>query len=278
MKFPSPAKVNLYLEVLSKRPDGYHEIQSLMQRVDLSDEMEIDLGGRGIRLVSEGGEVPEGMDNLACRAARIFCEEFGIRGGLQIRLKKRIPVAAGLGGGSSDAATVLMGLNELLQAGGEGERLMALGAKIGADVPFFIFQKPALARGLGEKLTAVNLPGPLWFVMLVPPFQISTAWAYQAYDHLPGQKKEPLRIRDSYGDLADLLPVLKNDLESVALTRHPEIALMKKELLACGARGALMSGSGPVTFGLFSTRKEAERTEKAVALPPGWKAVITRGI
>jgi len=278
MKFRSPAKVNLYLEVLSKRPDGYHEIQTLMQRVDLSDELEIDLGGRGIRLVSEGAEVPEGMDNLACRAARIFCEEFGIRGDLRIRLKKKIPVAAGLGGGSSNAATVLMGLNELLQAGGEGERLMSLGAKIGADVPFFIFQKPALARGMGEKLTAVNLPGPLWFLMLVPPFPISTAWAYQAFDRLPGQKKEPMCIRDSYGELADLLPILKNDLESAALTRHPQIAHMKEELLARGARGALMSGSGPVIFGLFSMRKEAERTEKAVALPAGWQTVITRGI
>jgi 4-diphosphocytidyl-2-C-methyl-D-erythritol kinase len=278
MKFRSPAKVNLYLEVLSKRPDGYHEIQTLMQRVDLSDELEIDLGGRGIRLVSEGADVPEGMDNLACRAARIFCEEFGIRGDLQIRLKKKIPVAAGLGGGSSDAATVLMGLNELLQAGGEGERLMALGAKIGADVPFFILQKPALARGIGEKLTAVNLPAPLWFLMLVPPFPISTAWAYQAYDRLPGKKKEPMRIKNSYRELADLLPLLKNDLESAALTRHPQIAHMKEELRARGARGALMSGSGPVIFGLFSMRKEAERTEKAVALPAGWKTVITRGI
>ena len=278
MKFLSPAKVNLYLEVLSKRPDGYHEIQTLMQRVDLSDEVEIDLGGRGIRLVSEGGGMPEGMDNLACRAARIFCEEFGIRCDLQIRLKKRIPVAAGLGGGSSDAATVLMGLNELLQTGGDGKRLMALGAKIGADVPFFLFQKPALARGMGEKLTAVNLPGPLWFLISVPPFQISTAWAYQAFDRLPGQKKEPMCIGDSYEKLADLLPVMKNDLESAALTRHPEIARMKEELLARGARGALMSGSGPVTFGLFSTRKEAERTEKAVALPAGWKTIVTRGI
>jgi len=278
MKFLSPAKVNLFLEVLRKRPDGYHEIQTLMQRVDLSDEVEIDLGGQEIRLVSEGGEVPEGMENLACRAARIFCQEFGIPGGLQIRLKKRIPVAAGLGGGSSNAATVLMGLNGLLQAGGDEERLMTLGAKIGADVPFFIFQKPALARGIGEKLTAVNLPRPLWFLMLVPPFRIATAWAYQTYDNLPGKKKEPTRLKDYYADLADLSPVLKNDLESAALTRHPQIAQMKEELLKQGARGALMSGSGPVVFGLFSSEKEAERAKKAMALPAGWKTVITQGI
>ena len=278
MKFLSPAKVNLHLEVLSKRPDGYHEIQTLMQRVGLSDEVEIDLEGRGIRLLSEGAEVPEGMDNLACRAARVFCEEFGIRGGLRIRLKKRIPVAAGLGGGSSNAATVLMGLNELLPAGRDEERLMALGARIGADVPFFIFQKPALARGIGDKLTAVTLPGPLWFLMLVPPFHISTAWAYQAYDRLPVQKKEPMPLKDSYVELADLLPVMKNDLEAAAFTRHPQIARMKEELLTQGARGALMSGSGPVTFGLFSTRKDAERAEKAVALPAGWKTIVSWGI
>jgi 4-diphosphocytidyl-2-C-methyl-D-erythritol kinase len=278
MKLRSPAKVNLYLEVLGKRPDGYHEIQTLMQRVNLSDEVGISLGGQGIQLVSKGEEVPEGMENLACRAAQIFCKEFGIPGDLQIRLQKRIPVAAGLGGGSSNAATVLMGLRGLLQVGGDEERLMALGAKIGADVPFFIFQKPALACGIGEKLTPVNLPRPLWFLILVPPFRISTAWAYQAYDRLPDKKKEPIRIKNSYTDLADLLPVLKNDLESAVFTRHPQVADMKEELLARGARGALMSGSGPVIFGLFSTRKEAARTGKAVALPAGWKTVITRGI
>jgi len=278
MKLRSPAKVNLYLEVLGKRPDGYHEIQTLMQRVHLSDEVGISLGGQGIQLVSKGEEVPEGMENLACRAAQIFCREFGTPGDLRIRLKKRIPVAAGLGGGSSNAATVLMGLNDLLQAGGDEERLMALGAKIGADVPFFVFQKPALACGIGEELTAVHLPKPLWFLMLVPPFRISTAWAYQAYDRLPDKKKEPLRIKNSYTDLADLLPVLKNDLESAVFPQHPQIADMKEELLARGARGALMSGSGPVIFGLFPTRKEAARTEKAVALPAGWKTVITRGI
>jgi 4-diphosphocytidyl-2-C-methyl-D-erythritol kinase len=278
MKFLSPAKVNLYLEVLERRPDGYHEIQTLMQRVDLFDEVEICLGGRGIQLICEGEAIPGNMENLACRAAQVFFKEFGIRGDLQIHLKKRIPVAAGLGGGSSDAATVLMGLNELLPAGGDREQLMALGAKIGADVPFFIFQKPALARGIGERLVAVSLPTPLWFLLLVPPFRISTAWAYAAYDRISPKKKEPLQIKDFYPDLVDLLPVLQNDLESAALTWHPQIAHLKEELIARGAKGALMSGSGPVIFGIFASKEEAWETEKAIDLPAGWKTIVSQGI
>ena len=127
-------------------------------------------------------------------------------------------------------------------------------------------------------MTAVGLPGPLWFLMLVPPFPISTAWAYQAYDRLPVRKKDSMRIKDSYLELADLLPVMKNDLEAPAFSRHSQIARMKEKLLAQGARGALMSGSGPVTFGLFSTRRDAERAEKGVALPAGWKSIVSRGI
>ena len=278
MKFQSPAKVNLYLEVLEKRPAGYHEIQSLMQRVDLADELEICLGGEGIQLICEGEAIPGKVENLACRAARSYFEEFGIQGNLQIHLKKRIPVAAGLGGGSSNAATVLLGLNGLLSPGGDREQLMALGAKIGADVPFFIFQKPALARGIGERLKAVSLPDPLWFLLLVPPFRISTAWAYAAYDRICHKKKQPLDIKDSYSDVGDLLPILQNDLESAALSRHPQIGRMKEELIAGGAKGALMSGSGPVIFGLFANKKEAQETEKAIALPAGWKTILTRGI
>ncbi|MBI5966676.1 MAG: 4-(cytidine 5'-diphospho)-2-C-methyl-D-erythritol kinase [Deltaproteobacteria bacterium] len=278
MRFLSPAKVNLYLEVLKKRPDGYHEIQTLMHRVALFDEVEIGLGGRGIRLVSEGEKIPAGIRNLACRAARLFLREFGIQKDVEIGLKKRIPVAAGLGGGSSNAATVLRGLNELLRVRGDRELLMALGAKIGADVPFFIFQKPALAQGIGERLVAVEVPKPLWFLMVIPPFRISTAWAYEAYDLLGTKKKEATKIKDSYPDLKDLLPVMKNDLEGVAFSRHPQIGRMKEELLARGARGALMSGSGPVVFGLFPAKKEAERAEEAMPLPAGWRTVIARGI
>lgn len=278
MRFLAPAKVNLHLEILGKRPDNYHEIQTLMHRVDLFDELEITLNGQGIRLLSEGEETPQGMENLAFRAAQLFFAECGIQRGLQIILKKKIPVAGGLGGGSSDAATVLMGLNELLEVGWGKEHLMSLGAKVGADVPFFIFQKPALALGIGERLTAVDLPRPLWFLLMIPPFYISTAFAYKAYDRMGNQKKGQMKIEESYSNLPDLLPVLKNDLEKVAISLHPQIARMKEELLAQGASGALMSGSGAVVFGLFPGKKEAERTEKCIGLPAGWRTVICQGI
>ena len=278
MKFLAPAKVNLYLEILGKRPDGYHELQTLMHRVDLGDEMEISLEGQGIKLVADGKGIPEGMENLACRAAQVFFEELGIQRGLKIRLKKRIPVAAGLGGGSSDAATVVMGLNDLLETGWAQDRLMALGMKIGADVPFFIFQKPALAGGIGERLTPVGFPEPIWFLMLIPPFPISTAWAYATYERLSNKGKEPIPLKDSYVDITEILPVMRNDLEAAAFLMFPQIRRMKEELLAKGAQGALMTGSGPVTYGIFSSKKEAEQTEKVITLPTGWKTIICRGI
>ena len=278
MKFLAPAKVNLYLEILGKRPDGYHELQTLMHRVDLDDEMEISLEGQGINLVADGKGIPEGKENLACRAAQVFFEELGIQRGLKIRLKKRIPVAAGLGGGSSDAATVMMGLNDLLETSWTQDRLMALGVKIGADVPFFIFQKPALAGGIGERLTPVGFPEPIWFLMLIPPFPISTAWAYAAYDRLSNKGKEPAPLKGSYVDITEILPVMRNDLEAAAFLMFPQIRRMKEELLAKGAQGALMTGSGPVTYGIFSSKKEAEQTEKVINLPTGWKTIICRGI
>ena len=278
MRFLAHAKINLNLEILGRRPDGYHEIQTLMQRIDLADEMEIERQGEGISLELEGEETPPGSDNLACRAALAFLRKTGIRGGVRIRLKKRIPVAAGLGGGSSNAATVFVGLNALFQARIEEAQLMSWGAEIGADVPFFIFQKAAWARGKGEKLAAAEIPGPLWLLLAVPPFRISTAWAYTAYDQLGVDKTGPFLVQDSYRDLASLLPILYNDLERPSIGKYPEIGEMKKGLLAQGAAGALMSGSGPVIFGLFHTPEDRRRAKKNLVMPPGWLAIEAKGI
>jgi 4-diphosphocytidyl-2-C-methyl-D-erythritol kinase len=275
MRFLSPAKINLHLEVLEKRPDGYHEIQTLMQRVDLSDEMEIHPGGQGIRLIPEGEAVPPGMDNLACQAARLFCREAGIPEQLEIRIRKRIPVGAGLGGGSGNAAAVLAALNNFFQTGLNTDLLMQLGARLGADIPFFLFLKPALARGKGERLSPVSVPEGLGFLLLIPPFRISTGWSYETFDRLAGGKrKEGTPLRASYETLTDLLAILKNDLEIPALSRYPEIGRMKEELLRRGARGALMTGSGPVTFGIFPSKEETEEALKKLVLPQGWKAEI----
>jgi 4-diphosphocytidyl-2-C-methyl-D-erythritol kinase len=278
MRLLSRAKINLNLEVLKKRPDGYHDIQTLIQRIDLADEIEIDRQAEGISLDLEGEETPRGTDNLAGRAAQAFLRKTGIQEGVRIRLKKRIPVAAGLGGGSSNAATVLTGLKELFRAEVDEPRLMAWGAEIGADVPFFIFQKTAWARGKGERLTAAEVSVPLWLLLLVPPFRISTAWAYTAYDQLGVDKTGPLLVKNSYRDLSALLPVLHNDLERASIGKFPAIGEMKKELLARGAAGALMSGSGPVVFGLFRTLREAQGAKKNLFLPPGWRIIAAKGI
>jgi 4-diphosphocytidyl-2-C-methyl-D-erythritol kinase len=278
MEFLSPAKVNLHLEVLDKREDGYHHIQTLMHRIDLCDRLEIREGGRGIRLISEGEGAPGGMENLASRAARLFCLENIIPENLEIRIRKAIPVGAGLGGGSSNAAATLVALNELFRTGRDKNFLMGLGARLGADVPFFIYERPALARGIGETLTPVRVPSGLCFLLLIPIFRISTAWAYESYDRLAGEKKQGSPLPDSYPDLKSLLRVMKNDLELPAFASHPEIARMKERLLKGGAKGALMSGSGSVIFGLFENADEARRVEGQIPLPPGWKTVITRGI
>lgn len=273
MKLLVPAKVNLHLRILGKRRDGYHEIQSLLVRIGVYDELEISLGGKGLKLILEGEKIPSEGDNLVLRAARVFFQDLGRPQDVRIRLIKKIPVAAGLGGGSSDAASTLMGLNELLGAPLKREQLMDLGSRIGADVPFFIFEKPAVARGIGEKLSEVCLPEFLWFFLLIPPFGISTAWAYEAYDHLPPSPLDPIEIPTVLRGIDDLLPILRNDLERPAFARFPEIRQMKERLLSMGAKGALMSGSGPVVFGIFQSQEEVEKLSKEIALLPGWKGL-----
>ncbi len=278
MKILAPAKVNLFLRILYKRDDGYHEICTLMQRIAVFDEMDLELKEKGIELITEGAEVPPGLDNLAGKAAQIFLQAAGLDKGVRIRLRKKIPVAAGLGGGSSDAASVLIGLNKILKMKWSKEYLQALGASIGADVPFFIGQKAALAEGIGEKLIPVILPKNLWYVILVPPWPISTSWAYAAFDELKENKKFKKEITKEYSQIEDILPLMDNDLEKVTFQKYPELAIMKKKLIVEGARGALMSGSGPAIYGLFSSRKEAEEVAQKMVLPATWKILIAQGL
>ncbi|HSR13227.1 MAG TPA: 4-(cytidine 5'-diphospho)-2-C-methyl-D-erythritol kinase [Thermodesulfobacteriota bacterium] len=278
MRVQSPAKVNLHLEVLEKRPDGYHDIQTLMHRIDLMDEIEIRAEGEGIRLIADGEGVPGDERNLIWKAARLFCRETGAPEGFEIRCRKAIPAGAGLGGGSGNAASVLMALNELLKTGAEEKFLMEMGARLGADVPFFIFRRPALARGKGEVLTPIAMPSPLWFLLLFPPFGISTAWAYETYDKMSPGKKTGTPIKDAYRSVGDLLPILKNDLELPAMCLHPEIGAMKEEMLRRGAAGALMTGSGSALFGLFAEEADARKASRSIRVPAGWKTAVVKGI
>ena len=270
----APAKINLFLRVTGRRADGYHTLQTRMQKVGLFDLLKVQRGGEGVRLHCVGADLPENADNLVHRAASLFLETVAQRrgrtlGGVKISLTKNIPIAAGLGGGSSDAAAALKALNFLFEAGLTAGELAAIGLELGADVPFFLADTPAaLAVGIGEILTPVA-PLSGCFVLLVNPgFSVSTRWVYQTFALT---KEEKTTIFKNFRESADpagqpclsatvegLPAALENDLETVTITRYPEIGRIKEELLAHGAVAALMSGSGPTVFALFSDQQAAE--------------------
>ncbi|MHB8173699.1 MAG: 4-(cytidine 5'-diphospho)-2-C-methyl-D-erythritol kinase, partial [Nitrospirota bacterium] len=277
----APAKVNLSLEVTGKRPDGYHDIISVMQALELSDEVKITLTGGGIEVVCDSPGVPEGLGNVAYQAAKALFDHAGYRGGARVEITKRIPVAAGLGGGSSDAAAVLRGLNILLDGAVTDERLREIGATIGADVPFFLSWPVALAEGIGERLKPLQSFGEIWLVLLKPAFGVSTAWVYSQLNLGLTKKSSDIKLSqlnmfiDGTAETAEAgLPAadasiiascLKNDLERVTVVRYPEIDVLKRRLTEAGALGALMSGSGSTVFGVFRTKTAAENAATRLA-------------
>lgn len=277
LQVKAPAKVNYRLDVIGKRADGYHDLRMVMQRVDLCDELEIALSETpGIRVTCGSAGVPDGPGNIAWRAADALLQLSGRETGIDITIDKRIPVAAGLGGGSSDAASVLMGVNDLLELGLSEPRLMEIGVKLGADVPFFIFKKPALAEGIGDRLTALEQVPKLWVVLVNPGIHVSTAWVYQ---NLQLTSKAHLDIiASSYGNLEEVCRLLSNDLEPVTIARFPLLSELKELLLAKGAHGSLMSGSGSTVFGLFAEEDEAKKAAADIAKERGWFAVAVRTI
>lgn len=258
----SPAKINLFLLVTGKRPDGYHNLFSLMCRVSLYDEVLLRPSPGAISLWCSDPSLPVDETNLAVRAAKCFFGVVGARDGCEIRLTKRIPIAAGLGGGSSNAASVLLGLNHLYGHPVPRDELLRMGRSLGADVPFFIFQSPALASGIGDELEAY--PGLLsWPVLIAcPPFHVSTRMVYQNFNlQLTNHQKRPTR---THLNKAAFNPSfhLYNDLEAVTLALHPELVRVKDSLRTYGAIGALMSGSGPSVFGVFA---DADGVRRALA-------------
>jgi 4-diphosphocytidyl-2-C-methyl-D-erythritol kinase len=271
----APCKVNYRLDVLRRRPDGYHDLRMIMQRVDLCDSITLSLSTiPGVRVTCGSAGVPDGPGNIAWRAADALLQRSDQRPGIDIAIDKKIPVAAGLGGGSSDAATVLIGVNNLLDLGLSERELMAIGVTLGADVPFFIFRKTALAEGIGELLTTLDAVPPAWLVLVNPRVPVSTAWVYQ---NLELTNREPISILPrSFGTVHDLCTVLANDLETVTIGRYPVIQEIKELLLREGALGALMSGSGPTVFGLFETEVAARACADAVAASSDWFSIAAK--
>lgn len=254
----APAKINYRLDVIGRRPDGYHELRMIMQRINLCDRISITLGSNpGISVVTDNGDLPQGEGNIAWRAAAAICQQGGYQGGVEIRIEKNIPVAAGLGGGSSDCATVLIGMNSLLELGLSTDELMEIGVRLGADVPFFLFQRTALAEGIGERLTPMgNMPNP-WVLLVNPNVPVSTAWVY---GNLKLTQRRALdTIPDSFETVTDLCKIVSNDLEPVTISACPIIGEIKASLMANGACCSLMSGSGPTVFALFEQEETARQ-------------------
>ena len=266
MKILSPAKINLFLQVRGKRPDGYHELFSLMCCITLFDEISLQVGsGESIEIHCSHPNVPADDTNLAHQAASLFQSQMDSAQGVKIHLTKNIPVAAGLGGGSSNAASILLALNTYYGHPFSREHLMEMGLKLGADVPFFIFQKPAIATGIGEKLDAFEGDLPYQVLLLYPGFNISTAETYQSLNF--GLTKAEKKPTSNHLKLNRFNPAhhLTNDLERVTAPKYPEIGLAKEKLLNLGAVGALMSGSGPTVFGLFDNAETAESAKQTLS-------------
>ena len=279
LRLESHAKVNLRLEILRKREDGYHDLRSIFQKISLCDTVSVSLTqDKAITVTSDHPDLPCGPRNLAYRAARAMLNEAGRGNGIRIEIEKRIPLGAGLGGGSSNAATTLMALNQLLGAGFSRKELKAIGLTIGADVPFFLMDGAALVYGIGERLRRIELP-QLWFVLIYPNFEVSTRWAYE---HVVLTKRQiDINLRRFVSSAKDISRILMNDLEEVVSRRYSQIRDMKKVLESAGARGALMTGSGPTVFGVFSTKGEAEegyRKVRGVVKRKGWLVLRSQSL
>jgi 4-diphosphocytidyl-2-C-methyl-D-erythritol kinase len=272
-----PAKINLGLRVLEKREDGYHNVETVLQRITLFDRIRLERNEQeGINLACPESGLSEGAENIVWQAAVIFLECIRPKGGVAIRLWKRIPTAAGLGGGSSDAAGTLLGLNSLFGRPIPKRTLVEMGAALGADVPFFILQvSSALGEGRGDRLTPVRIPW-FWFVLVSPGFEVSTAWAYRNLRSLltrPENKPIKLTLNQHPFRLEE---VIYNDLEQVSIAAYPEIGGIKQTLISLGSMAALMSGSGPTVFGIFPNRSEASRVQSILSSHSIWKSFLAR--
>ncbi len=281
----SPAKINLTLEVLGVRTDGYHEIRSIIQPIDLFDEVSIDVEeGEGIEIESSGASIPTGKDNLAWRAAELFLQKSGINRKINIFIRKRIPLGAGLGGGSSNAAAVLTGLNRIINALSEDD-LYEIAPKIGADVPFFIRSLTAAIEGFGEKISILKEFPILHYVILCPNLHTSTQQVYKKWDELnispkdniaPSENNLEGRIK-KFIDKKEDMP-LQNDLEEAAISIHPEIGSYKQILTSMDIKSVQMAGSGSAVYAVFRGEEEAFEMYEYLKISPTFEVFLATAI
>lgn len=264
----APAKLNLGLQILGKRPDGYHDLISIFQTIDLCDHLIFDVAKKGQTIFHcDDPKLPSGPDNLVCQAVEVFRQATDIDEGIQIRLEKHIPYGAGLGGGSSDAATVLLALNRIWNAGLSLDQLRDLGLNLGSDVPFFIQKGTALVQGRGERLRYIPWHGHVVYVLVAPEFEVATGWAY-------GNYKKALTEKGGYATflncvnpdeiyISELLQHLENDFLPLILQTHSEVSQILEAFKKNDALSASLSGSGSTLYGVFEDQKAAENAVSA---------------
>ena len=274
------AKINLGLDVVRRLPNGYHEVRMIMQNVGIYDVLTFAKAEEGILLQVDNQEVPADGNNLICKAAKLLLETAGIQGGVRITLEKNIPIAAGMAGGSTDAAAAFLGINELYEIGYDIEQLKALGVKIGADVPYCIQGGTALAEGIGEVLSELPAPPACHLLVAKPDINVSTKFVYE---NLRANELEYHPDIDGMikaldlGDLKGITDRLGNVLETVTVPAYPIIQEIKGVMLAAGAENALMSGSGPTVFGIFTNKDQAEAAAEAIRNAELAKQVFVTG-
>lgn len=278
IRLAAPAKINFGLRVLDRRPDGYHEIETLFLPLDLCDWVEVEIGPEpGIQLEIEGADLPTDSENLAVRAALRTCEALGIPARLRLRLEKQIPIAAGLGGGSSDAAATLRAIEQLTGRSLPDAQRLALARGLGADVPFFLDPTPALGTGIGEKLTPLADVPAIWWLLIAFPFGVSTPRVYAEASReltLPRRRSSIAALLGPSG----VVSRPPNDLELVTSRWHPEVESTQALLREHGAKVTGMSGSGPTVYGQFDSREQAERASDRMhaSVPSAARRIVAR--
>ena len=262
MKLRAYAKINLGLDVLCRREDGYHDVKMIMQTIQMYDMLEMEKSEKpGIHLTTNLSYIPVNENNLVYKAAKLLMNQYGIEEGITINLNKFIPVAAGMAGGSSDAAATLVGVNKMFQLGLTRQQLMELGVKIGADVPYCVMRGTALAEGIGEKLTVLPPMPPCYVLIGKPGISVSTKFVYTNLNLGPDTHHPDIdgMIQAlEKGDLYGITDRMENVLEKVTIPEYPVIETIKNHMKAHGAVNAMMSGSGPTVFGIFDDKEKAE--------------------
>jgi 4-diphosphocytidyl-2-C-methyl-D-erythritol kinase len=284
VKIRAPAKINLGLRVVGQRDDGYHLLDTIMVPVSLYDEIhiiaksarEVRSSSSKLTVTCDNSALPTDEENIVFRAANLIMKENSIRERVKIHIKKRIPIGAGLGGGSSDAAATLIAMNSLFRLNYSVRRLKKRAYGLGADVPFFIDRRPARARGIGERLTPINTLPWNWAVIVYPRFPVATNWVYRNFVAKLTKARANTSIISPLRKSSGQQRLLVNDLESVTLARYPRIRFLKEKLISAGAAGALMSGSGSAVFGLFDSRGNAARALSRMQKEDGVDTFLVR--